>query len=347
MYSNFKHFKASDSVDFYLICDTYDQYELDEFMSTRDKSIPIFDLGPTVYSQLPANYTIYRLPRWIYDDSRYYLNDKFDTDLSTRWSFNFMINRATTSRYIFLKILEDFPIANVVYTYTFSRAKSFERNRSFQVYDYTSEIERVPLYGNILNNPIGIPAQTYIDETKTCVTEYGLVGTKDISPSYNHENYHQFLKSMFESSAISLITESTVTTKQCMSHSIHFSEKTLFSILGLTFPIWSTGYGAADVWKSYGFDVFDDIIDHSYQYKETLGERIWYSLELNRSLLKDPVEAGRVRESCKDRLIANRDLLQSNHLRKCLDNAIANVPEKYQPYLKNVPMWFDTFDSKQ
>jgi len=112
MYSNFKYFKASDSVDFYLICDTYDQHELNEFMSTRDKSIPVFDLGPTVYSQMPADYTIYRLPRWIEDDASYYLSDKFDTDLSTRWSFNFMINRASTSRYIFLKILEDFPIAN-------------------------------------------------------------------------------------------------------------------------------------------------------------------------------------------------------------------------------------------
>ena len=346
MYSNFKHFKVLNGPDFYLICDTYDQLELDRFMSGRDKSLPVFDLGPTVYATQPDDYTIYRIPRWIQDDARYYLNDEFSTDLNTVYSFNFMVNRATTSRYIFLKILDDFPITESVYNYTFSGALTFEKNRAFQIYDYIDEINQVPLYGNILNDPIKIPAKTYIDKSITHVTEFGLEAIGDGSPQYNHSNYHRYLKPMFESSAISLITESTCNTNQCVSRSIHFSEKTLFSILGLTFPIWSTGYGAADIWKSYGFDVFDDIIDHSYQYKETLGERIYYSLELNRSLIKDPLEAGRVRESCKDRLISNRELLQSNQLQKCLDNAINSVPDIYREHLENIPMWFNSFDSK-
>ncbi|NBO23558.1 PepSY domain-containing protein, partial [bacterium] len=113
----------------------------------------------------------------------------------------------------------------------------------------------------------------------------------------------------FVQSAVSLISEP----HGDLTASV-FTEKTIFAIMGLTFPIFVGGVGNADYLKKVGLDVFDDIIDHSYQFLPTLAERCYYALKNNIKILTDLNLAKQLRTKNLDRLLKNRDLLYTGIL---------------------------------
>jgi hypothetical protein len=116
------------------------------------------------------------------------------------------------------------------------------------------------------------------------------------------------------------------------------TEKTIYSVLGLTFPLWVGCYGQADYFKQMGLDVFDDVIDHSYQYLPSLFERCFYSVYLNLEILQNYNLAKNLREKNIDRLCNNRKLvLQDNLLKKHTDNVLKTWPEDLQQII--VPYW--------
>jgi hypothetical protein len=97
-----------------------------------------------------------------------------------------------------------------------------------------------------------------------------------------------------------------------------FTEKTAFAMMGLTLPIWIAQQNSADSVKGLGFDIFEDIIDHSYQYESNNIKRYWRAFALNHKILQDAKLAHDIRLSVKARLIHNRQLLLSGHLeRQC------------------------------
>jgi len=143
------------------------------------------------------------------------------------------------------------------------------------------------------------------------------------------------LNNMFLSSAISLITESLRFEKAAA-----FTEKTIYSVLGLTFPIWVGGYNQATEWKNIGFDVFDDIIDHSYQSHDTLIERCYYAFANNLDLLSNKDKSAKLRLLCKDRLLKNRKLLLNNHLGIIANNKISTYPQELQLCMSKIFKYF-------
>lgn len=113
--------------------------------------------------------------------------------------------------------------------------------------------------------------------------------TSNHDPSGYHANegnvaiWNNIFKEQFCSSTFSIITEPPFWEKGCM-----ITEKYLMTLYGCCFPIFcGGGYGLADQLKSIGFDVFDDVIDHSYQYEEHPGLRVLNALECNRKLLEN------------------------------------------------------------
>ena len=81
------------------------------------------------------------------------------------------------------------------------------------------------------------------------------------------------------------------------------------SLYGCCFPIFCGGYRLAEQLTRIGFDVFDDIIDHSYQYELHPGLRILNALELNRKLL----ESQNIRKlDHMDRHLKNLSLVREN-----------------------------------
>jgi hypothetical protein len=133
------------------------------------------------------------------------------------------------------------------------------------------------------------------------------------------------LNDLFSKSAISLITES-VRYQQSMT----FTEKTLYSVLGLTFPIWVGGYNQASEWEKLGFDAFNDVVDHSYQSYNTLIERCYYAFSNNLELLTNKSKSAELRAIHQERLFKNRELLLQNQLGKFVDTEINKYPSELQ-----------------
>ena len=87
-----------------------------------------------------------------------------------------------------------------------------------------------------------------------------------------------------------------------------FTEKTMMSIYSGHFLIWPGMHKAAETFKKLGFDVFDDIIDHSYQYIEHPGKRIVEAFLRNFEFLNDIKLQASYRHKFKDRLNHNLNL---------------------------------------
>ena len=345
MDSNFKHIQLETGEEFYVICDVYAEDDLTQFMRTRDPAI-IVDIGPTYYKEEIYNPALFLVPRWIENDASYYYNDEFSDVVETKSTFNFMINKSNIHRYVLIKLLEAMNFTTDFYT--FSGVDNFytDQLKILGKY-YIHQLTNLPndIAGELVN-PIKTLPKFYTDEN-SIVTDTFVTSSNDNSPAYNHNNYHRYLKQNFESTAVALISESVVNDKQASDHCIHFSEKTLFSILGLNFPIWVGGYAQADNWKNLGFDVFDNVINHSYQYKNTLLERCYYALFDNRHILEDITLASNLRKQYMDRLLKNRDLLLNGHLNYVIKTEAEKLPRNIADYIQQTKtIWFDTFDSK-
>ena len=162
-------------------------------------------------------------------------------------TFNFMINKLRPHRKKLLKLVEELNLTN--YTYSLPWREN----------PFTS-----------------LPVTNYMIGTETQMPQ----GIRSGSIR-NSQNYKQLLqKTVFEPSCISLITEPTYIEKEAL-----IDEKTIMAIYGGTIPIWVGGWRYADAMKELGFDVFDDIVDHSYQSLEDPIKRIDKSIELNLHLL--------------------------------------------------------------
>ena len=198
-------------------------------------------------------------------------------------TFNFMINKSRPHRVRLLKLIEQLGLRNFTYSLPW------------------------------IENPY----------TRLPVTNY-MIGTEIQMPHgirsgniRNSRNYKQLLqKTVFEPSCISLITEPTYIEKESL-----IDEKTIMAIYGGTIPIWVGGWRYADAMKELGFDVFDDIVDHSYQSLEDPIERIDKSIELNLDLLSSFTMTPQILE----RLQHNLDLMLDGVFEKQLEKQLRDT----------------------
>ena len=189
-------------------------------------------------------------------------------------TFNFMINKLRPHRVALLKLVEELNLTN--YTYSLP----------WQENPFTS-----------------LPVTNYMIGTETQMTQ----GIRSGSIR-NSQNYKQLLqKTVFEPSCISLITEPTYIEKEAL-----ITEKTIMSIYGGNIPIWVGGWRCADSMQRLGFDVFDDIVDHSYQTLEDPLQRVRNSITLNKKLLSN----FEITTSIIKRLQHNLDLITSGVFEK-------------------------------
>ena len=139
--------------------------------------------------------------------------------------------------------------------------------------------------------------------------------------------YDQFLRDhVYEPTLISLITE-----PEWQPRATFLSEKTVFAFEAGTIPIWVGGYGQAHSLKSLGFDVFSDIVDHSYQFESNAVRRMELALESNLQLFSDFDRLNNFFIQNRQRFEHNRKLLRSgnwfyDHLR--MEIARTNWPQQ-------------------
>lgn len=118
----------------------------------------------------------------------------------------------------------------------------------------------------------------------------------------NAQVYNKLLRqNVFEPSAVSLITEPAYYEQETI-----VTEKTLMAIWGGTVPIWIGGWGIPAYMQSLGFDIFDDIVDHGYQYLDNPADRCEQAITRNIELLHSVVNIS------AHRLQHNLQLAQTN-----------------------------------
>ena len=128
----------------------------------------------------------------------------------------------------------------------------------------------------------------------------------------NAETYDKLLKGIYQDTCISIITEPCFYEREAL-----ITEKTFMAIMGGTIPIWFGGWKNAQSLATLGFDVFEDIVDHSYETLEDPYERCTQSLERNLHLF-DLEKMQKIIKDNKHRLQHNVDLLMLNpFLQEC------------------------------
>jgi len=114
---------------------------------------------------------------------------------------------------------------------------------------------------------------------------------------------------VFEPTCVSLISEPCYIEKEIM-----ITEKTLMSIYAGTLPIWTGGWRLPDAMRDLGFDVFDDIIDHSYSSLPDPYQRLCEALSRNMDLLQKLDYVREIVEGVQSRLKYNLDLIRKRNV---------------------------------
>jgi hypothetical protein len=235
-------------------------------------------------------------------------------NIQTNFSANFLINKKQINRYLTIKLCEIF---GVRCNYTWSGiGTEFDLSHILDENKYLNDPRISQMFSNLLT-PVKIFEKKWVDS--------GSSGSINESSVINYgsteEVWNRGLDQVVSSTAVSLVTESVWTQTAAV-----FSEKTAYSVLGLTFPLWIGGFNQAQEWHNKGFDIFDDVIDHSYQNRPTLLERCFYAFDLNKDILTDRDLAHDRTMACADRLVANRERLLSDCLEKYNRGVIESWP---------------------
>lgn len=107
---------------------------------------------------------------------------------------------------------------------------------------------------------------------------------ESIYPTHNDnvDNFIHRLGKLYKNSFVEIVTETSFAQPSFM-----ITEKTLNSIYGCNFPILLSGVGAVNHLREIGFDLFDDVVDHSYDQIHNPFDRIIAAIEDNKQLLLD------------------------------------------------------------
>lgn len=135
------------------------------------------------------------------------------------------------------------------------------------------------------------------------IDDYKIYKTR---PNDNYSNFNNQLRSRYEHSFVEIVTETTFA-----SPGFLITEKTLNSVYGCNFPIILSGNGAVSHLRELGFDMFDDVIDHSYDSIVDPFDRIVTAIETNRRLLIDVEFAKQCWKDCKSRFSNNIEVAKN------------------------------------
>ena len=251
--------------------------------------------------------------------------EKFDqhrltTTPDTKFCFNFFVDRnLNVNRYLLIKLVEHFKFD--CFDYVLNTDKKLCNSRVvLDQLPHVHDAELLKEFRHKILRPI------------TLDTKHNKNYTPDRIPCVVNE-WTDNLEPLFNQSAVSLISEPNG--DQIASI---FTEKTMFAIMGLTFPIFVGGYGHADYLKQVGLDTFDDIIDHSYQFLPTLPERCFYALKNNMHILSDLDLAKQLRQDHLARLLKNRELLYDQiltmHVYSVVDSWPAPLKSTMKPFFE-------------
>lgn len=308
------------------IYDVFDEEILSKWIGDQE---PAYIVNETLNNfEIPGK-KIYCVPLCTaIEASRSVLALSSDQSYQTRYTFNFMINKKQINRFLCMKFVELFKLTK--YDYTWS---GVDTN-----FDLSSVLNELDQLGD--RSPLTTQQKLYISSSIQIPPKFiPSPGEKRLESHITYCGnpwvWKHVVNSMFSGSATSLITESLKFQKGTL-----FSEKTVFALLGKTFPLWvGGGINQAQEFKKMGFDIFDDVIDHSYQHYTTLIERCYYAFERNLHILSDYDYASKIRESMMPRLEHNQQLIKNKQIDYFCRQQINQWPDELQQAIARKVMY--------
>jgi hypothetical protein len=116
----------------------------------------------------------------------------------------------------------------------------------------------------------------------------------------NVRNFENKLSRYYQQTFVEIINETSYTEK-----AFNLTEKTLNSIYGCNFPIFLSSKGTVSFLRNIGMDVFDDIINHSYDLIEDPIDRMFLAISDNRELLSNNNKTKELWNFNKERFLKN------------------------------------------
>lgn len=255
----------------------------------------IFDISTTKYNTEQHPTTCVNL-RGYYDNL---VNQKIDfNEIDLTKHFIVLARRITTKRVLFIKDLLD--------------AFNQDVRASCGVIEHaTTRTILVKKPKNIIGKPENITTNNEPVEPKATLYElflpYVLPLTIEEGP-INKNQQHLAFNSNFFSCMVNIVCE----TMEEDTHPVNLSEKTFKAFAWHQIPIWHASPGTVNEVRKLGFDLFDDIIDHSYDNitnYEDRKNRIIESLKTFKSKYETLDDLKGLRQQIWNRLENNNRLL--------------------------------------
>lgn len=108
---------------------------------------------------------------------------------------------------------------------------------------------------------------------------------KIINTLKNAENYDRYLRKYYDTTVLEIVSETLF-----YVNSIFPTEKTLHSVHAMNFPIIISSPGIINYLNNHGFDIFDDVIDHSYDSIGSDINRLTKAIDGNVELINEPLK---------------------------------------------------------
>ena len=217
------------------------------------------------------------LPVYLADETQRFRQHDIQPDWTNKTHcFNFMINKPRLGRIKLLELIQDLNLSNFRHTLCWQ----------------SSPYSNIP----VTNFKFGPEEE---------------LGRGIRNGHYTNPMVYEKLlqKQVFEPTCVSLISEPCYIEKEIM-----ITEKTLMSIYAGTLPIWTGGWRLPDAMRDLGFDVFDDIIDHSYSSLPDPYQRLCEALSRNMDLLQKLDYVREIVEGVQSRLKYNLDLIRKRNV---------------------------------
>lgn len=255
------------------------------------------------------------------------------SDTNTRTCFNFSINKKCHDRFLLLKVIQWFELHS--YQYTWSGLGNImdmspvlnELQQIQQPAWYTSDFA-----SHILSPITGIDVRWFDIkdhiESKLECNSAAAQGQRNLSGNI-WTQWDLFKRELTETSAVTVLCDGSTDLEPNFS----VTERLLHAAAGLTFVIYAGNYGQAAHMQRMGVDVFSEVIDHSYQWRPTLLERVYYAIHDNLKILHDLDHAHHTRIRYLDRLLHNRTYLSGNGIDKWIADQYLLVPDNVRPLL--------------
>jgi hypothetical protein len=136
--------------------------------------------------------------------------------------------------------------------------------------------------------------------------EFEIYNHYGLKANDNATNFSLRLRSKYQKSFVEIVSESSF-----CAPSFNVTEKTANSFFACNFPIFLGGSGLVQHLRDIGLDLFDDLIDHSYDTIANPFDRIVAALDNNQQLLTDAPYVKQIWAQCRPRFESNYEKIRT------------------------------------